>query len=347
MKKVLAILLCCLLSVLTGCVSEEVFENTRTGNVEALWQIIDEHHCFLSYKKQTLGVDWKEVRGRYVKNEVELMDRYELFDHCAKMLSELKDGHVNLYSAADIGRNWSWRDDYPKNLDVELREKYLGTDYKIAGGLKYRILERERVDGNGDAVKDSVGYVVYESFSSGISDANINEVFYHFIDCKGIILDIRGNGGGSLDYCECLTSHFLEQTTLVGYRAFKTGKGWDEFSPKREEWITPPEYVRWLRPVIVLTNRGCYSAANSFVRNMKALPHVITLGDKTGGGGGMPFSSELPCGWSVRFSACPEYDVFGNLTEHGIAPDIVCSLDEEKAQQGEDSMIETAKMLIK
>jgi hypothetical protein len=187
MKKVLAILLCCLLSVLTGCVSEEVFENTRTGNVEALWQIIDEHHCFLSYKKQTLGVDWKEVRGRYVKNEVELMDRYELFDHCAKMLSELKDGHVNLYSAADIGRNWSWRDDYPKNLDVELREKYLGTDYKIAGGLKYRILERERVDGNGDAVKDSVGYVVYESFSSGISDANINEVFYHFIDCKGII----------------------------------------------------------------------------------------------------------------------------------------------------------------
>ena len=338
------ILLLC--AVLTGCVSEEVYENTRSGNVEALWRMIDEHYCFLSYKKKTLGVDWKDVRGRYVAGSIELKDGYELFDHCAAMLSELKDGHVNLYSAADVGRNWSWREDYPKNLDIELREKYLGTDYKIAGGLKYRILEREIIEENGNVTKDSVGYVVYESFASGIGDANINEVFRHFVNCKGIILDIRGNGGGNLDNCERLTSHFLDSNTLVGYSSYKTGKGWDDFSPMRAEYVAPAEYILWLRPVVVLANRGCFSAANTFVRNMKSAPYAIIAGDRTGGGGGMPFSGELPCGWSVRFSACPEYDVWQQITEHGIEPDIVCTLDADKAALGEDTMIETAKKLI-
>ena len=333
------------LTLLTGCVSEDVFENTRRGNVEALWQMIDEHYCFLTYKKQTLGVDWKEVRGRYVNAPLETMDAYELFDHCAAMLGELQDGHVNLYSAADIGRNWSWKEDYDKNLDVEVREHYLGTDYKIAGGLKYRILERE-YEVDGETVKDSVGYVVCESFSSGVGHANINEIFLHFINCKGIILDIRGNGGGSLDNCETLSSHFFENKTLVGYRAHKTGKGWDDISAKREEYITPREGIRWLRPVVVLTNRACFSAANTFVRNMKSAPCALIMGDRTGGGGGMPFSGELPCGWAVRFSACPEYDTAGNVTEHGIAPDVECALDAEKAKDDVDTMIEGALDLI-
>ncbi len=346
MKARLTIWMTGLMLLLAGCVSEEPFENTYVGNVEALWQLIDEHYCFLTYKKRTLGVDWKEVRGRYVFARLDTMNAYNLFDHCAAMLSELKDGHVNLYSTADVGRNWSWKEDYPKNLDVEVREAYLGTKYKIAGGLKYTILERSRVTEEGKTVKDSVGYVVYESFSSAVSHSGINEVFYHFIDCKGIILDIRGNGGGNLDYCDILSSHFFEKKTHVGYMSHKTGKGWDDFSSPEPEYITPPAYILWLRPVVVLTNRSCYSAANTFVRNMKRAPYVIVAGDRTGGGGGMPFNAELPCGWGVRFSACPEYDAHGDVVEHGIDPDVVCSLDTEKAKDGVDTMIETALSLI-
>lgn len=346
MKTRLTIWMTGLMLLLAGCVSEEPFENTYVGNVDALWHLIDEHYCFLSYKKQTLGVDWKEVRGRYLTARLDTMNAYNLFDHCAAMLSELKDGHVNLYSSADVGRNWSWREDYPKNLDVEVRESYLGTKYKIAGGLKYRILEREYVNEKGQAMKDSVGYVVCESFSSAVSHTGINEVLYHFIDCKGIILDIRGNGGGNLDNCTVLSSHFFEKKTHVGYMSHKTGKGWDDFSSLEPEYITPPEYIRWLRPVVVLTNRSCYSAANTFVRNMKHAPYVIVAGDRTGGGGGMPFNAELPCGWGVRFSACPEYDADGVVVEHGIDPDVVCSMDTEKAKDGVDTMIETALSLI-
>ena len=74
--------------------------------------------------------------------------------------------------------------------------------------------------------------------------------------------------------------------------------------------------------------------------------YVIVAGDRTGGGGGMPFNAELPCGWGVRFSACPQYDAQGEVVEHGISPDVFCSLDDEKAKEGKDSMIETALSLI-
>ncbi|EKC55562.1 hypothetical protein LEA_15281, partial [human gut metagenome] len=47
---------------------------------------------------------------------------------------------------------------------------------------------------------------------------------------------------------------------------------------------------------------------------------VTVMGDRTGGGSGLPFSSELPNGWSVRFSACPVLDVNKQHTEFGMTP---------------------------
>ena len=57
----------------------------------------------------------------------------------------------------------------------------------------------------------------------------------------------------------------------------------------------------------------------------------------------MPFSSELPCGWSIRFSACPSFDVNGNSTENGIAPDYAVSLTDEDFARGKDTIIEFAR----
>ena len=75
---------------------------------------------------------------------------------------------------------------------------------------------------------------------------------------------------------------------------------------------------------------------------MKELAHVKTVGDKTGGGAGMPFSSELPNGWGVRFSACPMYDAKMRANEEGIEPDVKVNITTEDYQRGTDTIIETA-----
>ena len=45
------------------------------------------------------------------------------------------------------------------------------------------------------------------------------------------------------------------------------------------------------------------------------LPNVVQVGDTTGGGSGFPLSSELPNGWSVRFSSSPIYGIIEKARE--------------------------------
>ena len=192
----------------------------------------------------------------------------------------------------------------------------------------------------------NIAYVVYESFSDGIGEGNLSDMIAWLRLCNGMIFDIRGNGGGELSNAEKLSRRFTNQKVLVGYICHKTGKGHDDFSEPQAEYIEPSKDIRWQKPVVLLTNRSCYSAANTFVRNMKEMPLVTVMGDQTGGGSGLPFTSELPIGWSIRFSACPHFDARMQHIEFGIEPDIYTSLDESLAAQGKDSMIEAARAFI-
>ena len=335
MKRVFYILALLLSLVLGACQqSDYTYDDTPQGNLDALWTLIDQRYCFLTYKEEQLGFRWSEIHAKYSSKLHPKMSRTQLFEVLCQMLSELKDGHVNISSSIDLGRNWSWKEDYPENLDTELRQKYLGTDYHIGSGLKYTILP------------DNVAYVVYESFSDAIGEGNLSDMLNLLSLTNGMILDIRGNGGGALTNVEILSKRFTNEKILVGYTSHKTGTGHNDFSEPRAEYIEPSNSIRWQKPVVLLTNRSCYSAANTFVRNMKEMPHVTILGDCTGGGSGLPFSSELPIGWSVRFSASPSYDARMQQIEFGIEPDIPLSLDESLASQGKDSMIEEARRLI-
>ncbi|GHT39868.1 peptidase S41 [Bacteroidia bacterium] len=307
------------------------YDNTPRGNFEALWKIMDEHYCFFEYKE----IDWNWIHDEYGQRIDNGIKQDSLFSLLNAMLQELQDGHVNIYSAFDVGRYWKWFEDYPANYKQELIDGYLGTDYQIAGGIRYKILD------------DSVGYCRYADFSSGIGETNLDYVLYKFKDCPGMILDVRNNGGGLLSNSDLIASRFFNEKTLVGYIQHKTGKGHNDFSEPYPKYIEPSTRLKYQKPVIVLTNRKCYSATNDFVNAMRYAPNVILLGDKTGGGSGLPFSSELPNGWSVRFSACPMQDADKQHIEFGVEPDIWVGLSEEDVQRGRDTMIETAREIIK
>ena len=335
MKPLLQFFLVFFLSLaFVSCVDEEEFDDTPTGNFEALWKIIDERYCFFDYKGEEYGLDWNAVHAKYRARVNDRMSDDQLFEVMADMLAELRDGHVNLSRAADFARYWNWQEDYPANLSDSLLRRYLGTDYMIASGLQYRVLG------------DNIGYVRYESFSDAIGEGNIDEVINRLMLCRGLIIDIRGNGGGMLTNAERLAPRFTNEPVLVGYIRHKTGPGHSDFSSMEEQWINPSANLRWQKPVCVLTNRSVYSAANEFVKYMQRFPQVTIVGDRTGGGAGLPFSNSLPNGWAVRFSACPMYDADGQSTEFGIAPDYSVALTEADFARGRDTIIEFARALL-
>ena len=305
--------LACLVAIsMTSCVDEDEYTNSPSGNFEALWRIMDEHYCFFSQK----GVDWNEVYQRYSRQIDNHMSENQQFEVLCNMLSELRDGHVNLYSTFDVGRNWSWREDYPSNFSDTLSRRYLGTDYRIASGISYRILD------------DNIGYMRCPTFANGFGEGNLDDIMAYLLTCRALIIDIRDNSGGLLTAAEKLAARFTNDEITVGYMQHKTGKGHSDFSPMEEQRLKPSRGLRWQKRVAVLTNRAVYSAANEFVKYMRCCPKAIVVGDRTGGGAGMPYSSELPIGWSVRFSACPMYDRDRQSTEFGIEPDHKVSLSQ-------------------
>src|ERR1035437_5732586 len=319
--------------LLPSCMNEPAVQpNTHEGNFQALWKIIDTRYCYLDYKH----INWDSIYTVYHQQLPSATAEIPFFNLMGQMLDELKDGHVNLYSDFNTSRYWKWFLDYPSNFSSPLiyTTRYLGENYNMAGGLNYGKID------NGH-----IGYIYYGSFADFFSDANMAYALNSFSGCHALIIDVRDNGGGSLDYSKQMASYFFKKTTVTGYIRHKTGDGHSDFSSP-VEIVTPAHpTIQWQRPVAILTNRMSFSATNDFVNRMKQAPNAIIVGDKTGGGGGLPLSSELPNGWLVRFSSSPMYNTAMENTEFGIDP-ISVDLSAADQAKGVDTIIESAIIIL-
>lgn len=315
-----------------SCHEVETFDNDPLGNFDCLWKAVDEHYCFFEEK----NIDWKEVGAAYRAKINNHTQWPELYNTCAAMLNELEDGHVNLITPFSTSSYRKWWTDYPQDFNLRtVLEYYLKFNYLQTSGITYAMLD------------DDIGYIYYPSFSATIGETNLDYILAVLSDSKGLIIDIRDNGGGYLTNINTLVGRFTEEEFTGGYIRHKTGPGRNDFSEPYAMTYKPAEKgrVRYLgKPVIVLTNRSCFSAANNFVAVMKELPQVKIAGARTGGGGGLPFSSELPNGWGIRFSACPITDVAGCSVESGINPSPGCEVHAtpEELASGKDAILNFA-----
>lgn len=324
-----------------SCSTQDEYTSDPAKNFDALWQTLDRNYSFFDLKLDQ-GKSWQDIYHQYRSRIKDKMSEDELFEVMTKMLAELRDGHVNLTTPFDYGRYWSWRTDYPSNYSADIIGRYLGKEYRIAGGLYYTQLKY-----NGHT-PDSIGYMRLASFANAPGEGNINAILRRMINYKAIILDIRSNGGGNITSSDALARHFMAQPRIVGSTVHKTGPRHSDFSAPIEIRLdTLARGIRWLRPVVVLTNRGVYSAANDFILKVKGLPLVTIMGDRTGGGGGLPMSSELPNGWGVRFSTTQTFDTSGANIELGIDPDYFISMNQSDLAHGYDSIIEGAIAYLK
>lgn len=330
MKRYLYIfLLAGLLPIVFGCNSIEDYDNDNAGNFDALWNFVDSHYCFFEQK----GLDWEAVGAKYREQALRAGNQRALFDVMSRMLDELCDGHVNLstWFATSYYRGW-WAD-YPQNYDERVvQQYYLNFDYNQLGVTYYAILQPY-----------NVGYLRISSFGAGLGESNMDAILNYFATCTGLIIDVRDNGGGLLTNVKTYVERFIDDKIVAGYMMHKNGPGHNDFSEPFEYCYTPAkDRLHWLKPIAVLTNRSTFSAANNFVSIMKSLPRVTIVGSTTGGGSGMPISSELPNGWGIRISACRILDAAGNDTEFGVTPTEGWEIDitPEQTARGIDPILE-------
>lgn len=322
-----------LLATLSSCnwlLLRDETPTSPTATFEYLWQRCDEQYAFFDYK----GVDWQQVHHRYAPKVSDDISQDSLFTVLFDMLLELRDGHVNLISPFNISRFEIGLLGAQQIDERVVLENYLGKDYYITGPFRHNFV-----------AQDSVGYIRYSSFSNTVSEFDLDFIIRRYLRTQGLILDLRQNGGGSAENILTILHRFVTKKTLLYQSFLKNGPGKEDFAPAQPAYAEPPaskDRLRYSRKVIVLTDRGTFSAASFFALASKALPNMQLLGDTTGGGLGIPNGGQLPNGWTYRISISRTLSPEGENFENGVPPDIPLSLDREATRRGVDNLIEAA-----
>jgi len=315
----------------------EADEPSNPVNVfDYLWKKVDQQYAFFDVK----GVDWDSVYEVYrpmVYDEIELDS---LFHVCGAMLNTLRDGHTNLISKFDVSHNDSvyYKMYAEKNIDEQVVVlNYLTVNYHTTGSFTH------------NAIRDGhVAYIRYSSFMDAITENNLSYLLNRYQDCDGLILDLRQNGGGSIDNIRQLLSIFDNHGQVLYQTQIKSGPEHDAFTELTTVYADSTDYSDvftdepYTKPVAVLIDRGSYSATSFFAICTMAYDNIKLFGDYSGGGLGLPNGGALPNGWTYRFSITRTIAIDGGNYENGVPPQERVLLDPACTAQGIDNVIEAA-----
>ncbi|HEY9254244.1 MAG TPA: carboxy terminal-processing peptidase [Stenotrophomonas sp.] len=153
----------------------------------------------------------------------------------------------------------------------------------------------------------------------------------------GVVLDLRNNGGGSLDEAVELTGLFIEQGPVVQVR--ESGGRVTVNGDRSEK-------VAWDGPLAVLINRGSASASEIFAGAIQDYGRGLVIGETTFGKGTVqnivdldrwPASEEQRFG-QVKLTIAQFFRVSGSSTQHkGVVPDIAFPASVDASEFGEST----------
>lgn len=301
-----------------------------------LWQQFDQQYSMFDVK----NVDWNGVYDSLRPMVHDGMPADSLYEVCAAMLNTLQDGHVNLYASYDVSRADSLYYRFYTETDIDMTTvilNYLGINYHSTAGMAHSSLCDEKVI-----------YIRYGSFGSGISVGQFRHIIDLYPNSKGMILDMRGNGGGSLSNIEHILKLMPSHGQVLYRSQIKNGPGHNDFGPLQETYAPQTmDEETFAKPVLVLVDKGCFSATSAFAICTQAYDNMWLMGDSTSGGLGLPTMGYLPNGWRYRMPVTRTIALDGNNYENGVPPDIYIRLDWDALRAtGHDNIIDSACCLI-
>lgn len=129
----------------------------------------------------------------------------------------------------------------------------------------------------------------------------------------GIVLDLRNNGGGSLQEATMLTDLFIDQGTVVQIRHANEQISRHNRSRSR---------AMYRGPLIVLINRLSASASEIFAGAIQDYKRGLVIGNQSFGKGTVQTMTPLKEG-QLKITQSKFYRVSGDSTQHaGVSPDI-------------------------
>ncbi len=159
---------------------------------------------------------------------------------------------------------------------------------------------------------NGVLYIMLPVFKQGIAK-KIKQVLWD-VRPRGVILDLRHNGGGLVPEATQLADLFMKDGVIAGTRA-GPGRPTEDYVAHRDENDVDS-------PLVVLIDGGTASASELFAMAMKERKRAVVLGTQTAGKGSFQRQIHMPDGGVLRVTAGYYVGPLGHrLDDHGVTPD--------------------------
>lgn len=213
---------------------------------------------------------------------------------------------------------------------VELTLKRDGKEFDVK--VKREEIVSKSVEGK--MLEDKIGYVRITSFSE-----NTYKEFKTALDrlksegMKGLILDVRDNGGGLLNICKDIADELIGEGTIV---YTKDNKGNTEYLKSDKDNLG--------LPIAILTNGNSASASEILTGAIVDNKAGISIGTTTFGKGLVQSVRELKDGTGFKLTTAQYFTPSGDyINEKGIKP----TIEEKNPEKQLDTAIDWMKKEIK
>jgi hypothetical protein len=286
--------------VISGCTQIEVEENPLLF----FWEEMDKKYVFFEEK----NINWDSIRD--IALQYNHLDTTELVNGFNAMIKPLKDRHVWVYNG--------------KELMTHSVKSYNYVWFKLSHYSKSNVFENKYIYIS--QLANDIIYIYPKSFMTYFP--NLKKMLSSYNFKNGIIIDVRGNFGGTQTAFLDFASNFIDGEQIVLYEKSKNGHGhndFTDFTPIKVEGSNSFQDVK----TVVIADKPSYSAAHLFVAVMKSSTNSIIVGDTTGGGGAYSVLGMLPNGWSYSISQQPKFDRNFHSLEPGVEPHYLIPFGEE------------------
>ena len=133
---------------------------------------------------------------------------------------------------------------------------------------------------HGESVQEPLRKFYGPRYWEGISESS----YANDETVVGVIIDLRGNGGGSTADLVPFIGALSQSSTLVGYTRVKDGFGRLDYSPWSKYVVgCPRQHIREEKPIVVLADINSVSCAELATMLIKNLPNGTFIGERTYG----------------------------------------------------------------
>lgn len=273
---------------------------------DGVWDAYDRDYAMFVLRPE---VDWKRLREELRPQALAASNAFELGGVCADLLRPLRDLHI-------------WVTVAGANLPVYQRARLSNANPSARPVLVSGIRRVGRSLAWG-ITAERVGYIAIDGWSDPALPRQFDEALEEMRDTRGLIVDVRSNGGGDERLAQRVAGRFLGASFIYGFSQYRDGAAHDALGEKRPRRVAPRGPWRYARPVLLLIGQRCMSSNESFVGMMTGGDQVKTMGDHTCGSSGNPRLLRFDPEITVSLPRWIDYRPDGTpLDERGFVPQV-------------------------